>query len=95
MTVERPEFLAAPGPTEVPPDVLQAQAREVLYHRGPRFGGQPISTGAAPSRFRRPGGASGPRGLKRSYGPDGPTGQDPRRAIRAVPACAPRRGTVH
>jgi aspartate aminotransferase-like enzyme len=38
MTVERPEFLAAPGPTEVPPDVLQAQAREVLYHRGPRFG---------------------------------------------------------
>jgi aspartate aminotransferase-like enzyme len=28
----------APGPTEVPPDVLQAQAREVPYHRGPRFG---------------------------------------------------------
>ncbi len=38
MSVERPEFLAAPGPTEVPPDVLQAQAREVPYHRGPRFG---------------------------------------------------------
>ncbi len=38
MTVERPEFLAAPGPTEVPPDVLLAQAREVPYHRGPRFG---------------------------------------------------------
>jgi serine---pyruvate transaminase len=35
---ERPEFLMAPGPTEVPPDVLQAQAREVPYHRGPRFG---------------------------------------------------------
>ncbi|HYZ93100.1 MAG TPA: alanine--glyoxylate aminotransferase family protein [Actinomycetota bacterium] len=38
MSIERPEFLAAPGPTEVPPDVLQAQAREVPYHRGPRFG---------------------------------------------------------
>ncbi len=38
MTFERPEFLAAPGPTEVPPDVLLAQAREVPYHRGPRFG---------------------------------------------------------
>jgi len=38
MTGERPEFLMAPGPTEVPPDVLQAQAREVPYHRGPRFG---------------------------------------------------------
>jgi aspartate aminotransferase-like enzyme len=38
MAIERPEFLAAPGPTEVPPDVLQAQAREVPYHRGPRFG---------------------------------------------------------
>jgi len=38
MTTERPEFLAAPGPTEVPVDVLQAQAREVMYHRGPRFG---------------------------------------------------------
>jgi serine---pyruvate transaminase len=38
MTVDRPEFLMAPGPTEVPPDVLQAQAREVPYHRGPRFG---------------------------------------------------------
>jgi aspartate aminotransferase-like enzyme len=36
--VDRPEFLMAPGPTEVPPDVLQAQAREVPYHRGPRFG---------------------------------------------------------
>lgn len=38
MSIERPEFLAAPGPTEVPVDVLQAQAREVPYHRGPRFG---------------------------------------------------------
>lgn len=38
MTIDRPEFLMAPGPTEVPPDVLQAQAREVPYHRGPRFG---------------------------------------------------------
>jgi aspartate aminotransferase-like enzyme len=38
MSMERPEFLAAPGPTEVPPDVLQAQSREVPYHRGPRFG---------------------------------------------------------
>jgi aspartate aminotransferase-like enzyme len=38
MGVDRPEFLMAPGPTEVPPDVLQAQAREVPYHRGPRFG---------------------------------------------------------
>ena len=28
----------APGPTEVPPDVLQAQAREITYHRGPRYG---------------------------------------------------------
>ena len=38
MGTDRPEFLMAPGPTEVPPDVLQAQAREVPYHRGPRFG---------------------------------------------------------
>lgn len=38
MTTDRPEFLMAPGPTEVPPDVLAAQAREVPYHRGPRFG---------------------------------------------------------
>lgn len=38
MSTDRPEFLMAPGPTEVPPDVLQAQSREVPYHRGPRFG---------------------------------------------------------
>jgi aspartate aminotransferase-like enzyme len=36
--LERPEFLMAPGPTEVPPEVLQAQAIQVPYHRGPRFG---------------------------------------------------------
>lgn len=38
MGVDRPEFLMAPGPTEVPPEVLQAQSKEVPYHRGPRFG---------------------------------------------------------
>ncbi len=37
MTVDRPEFIMAPGPTEVPPAVLQAQL-ELPYHRGPRFG---------------------------------------------------------
>jgi len=37
MAVERPEFIMAPGPTEVPPEVLQAQL-ELPYHRGPRFG---------------------------------------------------------
>jgi serine---pyruvate transaminase len=37
MTQERPEFIMAPGPTEVPPAVLQAQL-ELPYHRGPRFG---------------------------------------------------------
>jgi aspartate aminotransferase-like enzyme len=37
MAVERPEFIMAPGPTEVPPAVLQAQL-ELPYHRGPRFG---------------------------------------------------------
>jgi aspartate aminotransferase-like enzyme len=34
---ERHEFIMAPGPTEVPPEVLQAQL-ELPYHRGPRFG---------------------------------------------------------
>lgn len=38
MTIDRPEFLMAPGPTEVPPEVLQAQSLPVPYHRGPRFG---------------------------------------------------------
>jgi aspartate aminotransferase-like enzyme len=37
MTVDRPEFIMAPGPTEVPAEVLQAQL-ELPYHRGPRFG---------------------------------------------------------
>jgi aspartate aminotransferase-like enzyme len=37
MTVDRPEFIMAPGPTEVPPEVLQAQLL-LPYHRGPRFG---------------------------------------------------------
>jgi aspartate aminotransferase-like enzyme len=38
MTVDRPEFIMAPGPTEVPPEVLKAQL-QLPYHRGPRFGG--------------------------------------------------------
>jgi serine---pyruvate transaminase len=38
MTVDRPEFIMAPGPTEVPPEVLQAQSLQLPYHRGPRFG---------------------------------------------------------
>ncbi|MEX2393255.1 MAG: alanine--glyoxylate aminotransferase family protein [Actinomycetota bacterium] len=37
MGFERPEYIMAPGPTEVPPAVLQAQL-ELPYHRGPRFG---------------------------------------------------------
>src|SRR4051812_27085358 len=37
MPTSRPEFIMAPGPTEVPPEVLQAQL-ELPYHRGPRFG---------------------------------------------------------
>jgi len=37
MAFERPEYIMAPGPTEVPPEVLQAQL-SLPYHRGPRFG---------------------------------------------------------
>lgn len=37
MAFERPEYIMAPGPTEVPPEVLRAQL-ELPYHRGPRFG---------------------------------------------------------
>ncbi len=37
MVLERPEYIMAPGPTEVPPEVLQAQL-VLPYHRGPRFG---------------------------------------------------------
>lgn len=38
MAIERPEFIMAPGPTEVPPEVLAVQGLPLLYHRGPRFG---------------------------------------------------------
>lgn len=37
MLPDRPEYIMAPGPTEVPPQVLQAQLA-LPYHRGPRFG---------------------------------------------------------
>jgi serine---pyruvate transaminase len=37
MTFDRGEFIMAPGPTEVPPEVMQAQL-QLPYHRGPRFG---------------------------------------------------------
>ena len=37
MAFERPEYIMAPGPTEVPPEVLRAQL-QLPYHRGPRFG---------------------------------------------------------
>jgi aspartate aminotransferase-like enzyme len=33
----REQTLMAPGPTQVPPDVLEVLARPVLHHRGPRF----------------------------------------------------------
>jgi aspartate aminotransferase-like enzyme len=36
--VDRPEIILAPGPTPIPPEVLLAQARPLVYHRGPGFG---------------------------------------------------------
>jgi aspartate aminotransferase-like enzyme len=36
--VERPEILMTPGPTPVPPEVLQAQGGPLVYHRGPGYG---------------------------------------------------------
>jgi len=36
MTLKK-RYLMAPGPTPVPPDVLAANAAEVLHHRGPDF----------------------------------------------------------
>ena len=36
--MDRPEIILAPGPTPVPPEVLLAQARPLVYHRGPGFG---------------------------------------------------------
>jgi len=35
--VARKRYLMAPGPTPVPPEVLEAGARPVLHHRGPDF----------------------------------------------------------
>lgn len=34
---DRPEILMTPGPTPVPPSVLAAQARPLVYHRGPAY----------------------------------------------------------
>jgi aspartate aminotransferase-like enzyme len=36
--VEKPEILMTPGPTPVPPEVLQAQGSPLVYHRGPGYG---------------------------------------------------------
>jgi aspartate aminotransferase-like enzyme len=36
--VERHEIFMAPGPTPVPPEVLQAQGSPLVYHRGPGYG---------------------------------------------------------
>ncbi len=36
--MERPEILMTPGPTQVPPEVLQAQGGPLVYHRGPGYG---------------------------------------------------------
>ena len=36
--MERPEIIMAPGPTPIPPEVLLAQAKPLVYHRGPGFG---------------------------------------------------------
>ncbi|HEX9890929.1 MAG TPA: alanine--glyoxylate aminotransferase family protein [Actinomycetota bacterium] len=36
--MERPEILMTPGPTPVPPEVLQAQGGPLVYHRGPGYG---------------------------------------------------------
>jgi len=30
-------YLLAPGPTQVPPEVLLAMARPILHHRAPEF----------------------------------------------------------
>jgi aspartate aminotransferase-like enzyme len=36
--VESPDIILAPGPTPIPPEVLLAQAKPLVYHRGPGFG---------------------------------------------------------
>lgn len=36
--MDRPEIIMAPGPTPIAPQVLQAQARPLVYHRGPGYG---------------------------------------------------------
>ena len=36
--MEKPEILMTPGPTPVPPEVLQAQGSPLVYHRGPGYG---------------------------------------------------------
>jgi aspartate aminotransferase-like enzyme len=36
--MDRPEILMTPGPTPVPPTVLQAQGSPLVYHRGPGYG---------------------------------------------------------
>lgn len=36
--MRRPEIFMAPGPVPVPPEVLQAQAAPLVYHRGPGYG---------------------------------------------------------
>ena len=36
--MDRPEIILAPGPTPIPPEVLLAQGRPLVYHRGPGFG---------------------------------------------------------
>jgi aspartate aminotransferase-like enzyme len=36
--MDRPEILMTPGPTPVPPSVLQAQGSPLVYHRGPGYG---------------------------------------------------------
>ncbi len=36
--MDRPEIILAPGPTPIPPEVLLAQAKPLVYHRGPGFG---------------------------------------------------------
>src|SRR5262249_30719333 len=36
--VPKHEIILAPGPTPIPPEVLNAQAQPLLYHRGPGFG---------------------------------------------------------
>jgi aspartate aminotransferase-like enzyme len=36
--MDKPEIIMAPGPTPVPPEVLQAQGSPIVYHRGPGYG---------------------------------------------------------